>query len=119
MSVCATCGNDYERAFEIRTADGTAEVFDSFECAIQRLAPSCAHCGIRVIGHGVEVEGVIFCCAHCARHEGRTGPVDRVGDADPPKDPAPREQDVDRVLEGSFPASDPPSFWARGSDAAP
>jgi hypothetical protein len=41
--------------------------FDSFECAIQRLAPRCEHCDCRVIGHGVEVEGRFFCCAHCAR----------------------------------------------------
>jgi hypothetical protein len=25
------------------------------------------HCGCRVIGHGVEGEGAIFCCSHCAR----------------------------------------------------
>jgi hypothetical protein len=43
--------------------------FDSFECAITALAPTCAHCGCRVIGHGVEIgTGEIFCCAHCADH---------------------------------------------------
>jgi hypothetical protein len=30
------------------------------------LAPECAHCGCKVIGHGVEEDGRIFCCEHCA-----------------------------------------------------
>jgi hypothetical protein len=41
------------------------------------LAPVCPHCGCRVIGHGVEHEGSIYCCAHCARREGVTGLRDR------------------------------------------
>jgi hypothetical protein len=41
------------------------------------LAPVCPHCGCRIIGHGVEHNGTIFCCAHCARHEGVTGLADR------------------------------------------
>jgi hypothetical protein len=35
----------------------------SFECAIQLLAPVCAHCRVRIIGHGLEKNGVMFCCA--------------------------------------------------------
>jgi hypothetical protein len=118
MTICASCGNDYARSFEVRMADGTAESFDSFECAIQRLAPQCAHCGIRVIGHGVEVQGRVFCGAHCARHAGHGGPVDRVGDARAEGDPTPQEAEVDRALEESFPASDAPSYWARDTDTA-
>ena len=38
--------------------------FDSFECAINAMAPRCAHCDCRVIGHGVEAAGKIYCCAH-------------------------------------------------------
>lgn len=66
MAICEVCGNDYWMSFEIRAA-GQSHVFDSFECAIQRLAPVCEHCSCRVIGHGVEVAGRFFCCAHCAR----------------------------------------------------
>jgi hypothetical protein len=33
---------------------GRTMTFDSFECAIQALAPTCPHCGNRIIGHGVE-----------------------------------------------------------------
>jgi Rieske Fe-S protein len=77
MAVCEVCGNDYDKTFEV-TAAGTTHVFDSFECAIHALAPTCAHCGCRVIGHGVEANGTIFCCAHCAEHEGVRDLVDRV-----------------------------------------
>jgi hypothetical protein len=44
--------------------------FDSFECAIQKMAPVCVHCRCRVIGHGVEQGDRIFCCAHCAEMAG-------------------------------------------------
>ena len=69
MATCEVCGNDYELAFELRTRDGATHVFDSFECAIQAIAPVCEHCGCRIIGHGVQVNGRFFCCAHCARNE--------------------------------------------------
>jgi len=29
-------------------------VFHSLECAINALAPQCAHCGCKIIGHGIE-----------------------------------------------------------------
>jgi hypothetical protein len=77
MGVCEVCGNDYDKSFEV-SVGGTTHVFDSFECAIYALAPTCAHCGCRVIGHGVEANGTIFCCAHCAEHEGVPELVDRV-----------------------------------------
>jgi hypothetical protein len=41
------------------------------------MAPMCGHCGCRVIGHGVEAEGTIYCCAHCAQHSGVVGVADR------------------------------------------
>lgn len=69
MARCEVCGNEYEMAFEVIAA-GNHHVFDSFECAIQRLAPICSHCGVRVIGHGMQANGTFFCCAHCARQEG-------------------------------------------------
>ena len=63
----------------VRSAEGAA--FDSFECAIHKMAPICEHCGCKVIGHGTEVEGRFYCCAHCAKHaEGSEVKVDdRVG----------------------------------------
>jgi hypothetical protein len=51
MPICETCGNDYDKAFQVRL-NGKDHIFDSFECAIQALAPKCPHCGTRVVGHG-------------------------------------------------------------------
>jgi hypothetical protein len=65
MAVCETCGNDYEMAFEIHAAGGV-HTFDSFECAIHAMAPRCEHCGVTILGHGHQVEGRFYCCAHCA-----------------------------------------------------
>lgn len=76
MAKCEVCGNDYDKSFEVIAA-GKKHVFDSFECAIQALAPTCDHCGCRIIGHGVEEEGQIFCCVHCARADGKTELEDR------------------------------------------
>ena len=77
MARCEVCGNDYQRSFEV-LAGGSRHVFDSFECAIQKLAPSCDHCGCRIIGHGIEAGRKFFCCAHCARESGVTAAVDHV-----------------------------------------
>lgn len=71
MPRCDTCGNEYDKTLDV-TYLGDSFTFDSFECAIHKLAPSCAHCGTKVVGHGVEGEGgTVYCCRHCAhRHEG-------------------------------------------------
>jgi hypothetical protein len=74
---CESCGNDYDKAFQV-TMNGKTHTFDSFECAIEKLAPRCATCHMRVIGHGVEAGGSIFCCAHCAQSKGASQIVDRV-----------------------------------------
>jgi hypothetical protein len=74
---CEVCGNVYDKAFEVVMA-GESHAFDSFECAIHALAPTCDHCGCKIIGHGVEANGSFYCCAHCATHEGVTGVEDRV-----------------------------------------
>jgi hypothetical protein len=66
MAMCEVCGNDYALTFEVH-AQGAVHTFDSFECAIQAMAPICEHCQCRVIGHGVEVDQHLYCSAHCAR----------------------------------------------------
>ena len=76
MAKCETCGNDYDKAFRI-SKDEEVHTFDSFECAIHALAPTCAKCGVRIIGHGLEKNGSFFCCAHCAEAEGVTELRDR------------------------------------------
>jgi hypothetical protein len=77
MAECEVCGNDYDKTMEITRA-GEKHVFDSFECAIHAIAPACAHCGCKIIGHGIEASGAMFCCAHCAEHEGVVGARDRI-----------------------------------------
>jgi hypothetical protein len=114
MGTCVVCGNDYHASFEVTPAGRVPLTFDSFGCAIQALAPTCAHCDTRVIGHGVEVDGVIFCCAHCARSRGQLGPVDHVETPEPVRaraDDRPRDlDDLDQAVAGTFPASDPPAM---------
>lgn len=77
MAICACCGNDYDKAFTITLHDGSQHAFDSFECAIHHLAPRCVRCECRIIGHGAESDGVMYCCAHCARMDGVRGVDDR------------------------------------------
>lgn len=77
MARCEVCDNDYDKAFEV-VMGNKSYVFDSFECAIHALAPVCDHCGLKIIGHGIEARGSYFCCAHCASKEGVTGVKDRV-----------------------------------------
>ena len=69
MAICEACGNDYDKSFQVVTK-GRTHTFDSFECAIATLAPVCEHCGVRIIGHGLEKAGRMFCCDHCAEHAG-------------------------------------------------
>jgi hypothetical protein len=77
MPKCETCGNDYDKAFQV-VKEGKSHTFDSFECAIHALAPKCGHCGIGIIGHGLEAKGKFFCCDHCAGKAGVKGLKDRV-----------------------------------------
>jgi hypothetical protein len=78
MPQCEVCGNEYDKTMEITRA-GETHVFDSFECAIHAIAPTCDHCGCKIIGHGIEANGAMYCCAHCAQREGVEGARDRVG----------------------------------------
>jgi hypothetical protein len=69
MAKCEVCGNDYHLSFEVVTTD-SRHTFDSFECAIHKLAPVCDHCGCKIVGHGMEADGSFYCCANCARQAG-------------------------------------------------
>jgi hypothetical protein len=61
--------------------NGKSYDFDSFECAIHSLAPACEHCGCRVLGHGVQSDDALFCCANCATAAGCIGLVDHAAAA--------------------------------------
>ena len=79
MKTCECCGNSYDKAFEL-SIGGTAHIFDSFQCAIQVLAPRCFYCKVSIIGYGFEARGQYFCCAHCARQAGIEDVKDRAAD---------------------------------------
>jgi hypothetical protein len=66
---CEVCRNEYDKAFQI-SIQGRTHTFDSFECAIEALAPRCAHCHVRIVGHGMENGSQTFCSASCASAEG-------------------------------------------------
>lgn len=66
---CETCGNGYDKPFQI-TKDDRTYTFDSFECAIHALAPACGNCSVRILGHGVQEGDKMYCCAHCAAAQG-------------------------------------------------
>jgi hypothetical protein len=68
MARCEVCGNEHDKSFEV-VAAGAHHVFDSFECAVHAMAPICEHCGCKIIGHGLEVDGRFFCSAHCVQRE--------------------------------------------------
>jgi hypothetical protein len=78
MPRCEVCGSEYDKTMEI-TRGGETHVFDGFECAIHAIAPECDHCGGKIIGHGIEANGSMYCCAHCAERSGVEGARDRVG----------------------------------------
>jgi hypothetical protein len=77
MGECEVCGNRYDKSFDV-IMQGQTHTFDSFECAINALAMTCAHCGCRIIGHGMESEDRFYCCAHCAKQSGKPQMRDRV-----------------------------------------
>ncbi|RIK96767.1 MAG: hypothetical protein DCC72_04260 [Burkholderiales bacterium] len=76
MQRCEKCGNEYDKTFDVVMA-GKTHTFDSFECAIASLAPTCSHCDCRIIGHGLEADGRMYCCDHCAEQSGVTQLRDR------------------------------------------
>src|SRR5687767_10760734 len=82
MAKCEVCGNEYYLSFQVIAA-GATHTFDSLECAIHKLAPVCAYCGCRIIGHGIEANGTFYCCAHCAHAEGAKGIRDNEAHVNP------------------------------------
>ena len=67
MAKCEVCGNDYDKSFDLIAA-GARHTFDSFECAIQGIAPICEHCKV------VKRNGVTrVICKRNPKHKQRQG----------------------------------------------
>lgn len=64
-SRCINCGVNIEKDY-ILFINGAEFTFDSFECAINFVAPRCAHCNTVVLGRGILSEGETYCCGHCS-----------------------------------------------------
>jgi hypothetical protein len=62
---CENCGQLHDKPFVI-IKDGREHTFDSFECAIDFIAPRCFHCNKLVIGREIYQDGEIFCSPDCS-----------------------------------------------------
>jgi hypothetical protein len=61
---CEVCG--YVTRSGIRIIQGgVTHLFDSYQCAITRLAAECTHCGCRILGRPVEVHQRAYCSQEC------------------------------------------------------
>ncbi len=95
LKTCDTCGNHYDKTFDV-IKNGRAYTFDSLECAAKLIAPKCSHCECTILGHGIEIDNKMFCCAHCSRMDGFVGAKDRVNSTL-------QQKSNDMIYEGSVP----------------
>lgn len=62
---CENCGQLHDKPF-VLIKDGKEHTFDSFECAIDFIAPRCFHCNKLVIGREIHQDGEIYCSPDCS-----------------------------------------------------
>ncbi len=74
MPRCDHCGSDSDRTFDV-VRDGDTWTFDSFQCAIDAVAPRCPQCNAVIVGHGVEQEGRLNCTIHRVAQTDRGRPA--------------------------------------------
>lgn len=63
---CVNCGFNIEKDY-ILFINGTEFTFDSFECAVNFVAPRCANCNSIIMGRGIQQSGDMFCCSTCSK----------------------------------------------------
>lgn len=68
---CENCGFNIEKDY-ILFINGTEFTFDSFECAINFVAPRCAACNSIVLGRVVQERGDTYCSDKCSQTENHT-----------------------------------------------
>ena len=64
QAVCEVCGSQAD-CFEVHLG-GEKHVFDSFDCAMRGLMPTCSLCGSTILGPGVLVGNGSYCSYACA-----------------------------------------------------
>jgi hypothetical protein len=62
---CLNCGSSIEKDY-ILFINGAEYSFDSFECAVNFVAPRCSHCQSVIFGTGLKDAGVMFCNTTCS-----------------------------------------------------
>ena len=65
---CLNCGENIEKDY-ILFVNGPEYTFDSFECAINFMAPRCSNCSSVIMGQGVHKKGEVYCTEDCANEE--------------------------------------------------
>jgi hypothetical protein len=63
---CENCGSNIEKDY-ILFINGAEFVFDSFECAVNFVAPRCAHCNTVIMGKGIQSGEQVFCSTNCSK----------------------------------------------------
>ncbi|MGD9765042.1 MAG: hypothetical protein AB7V27_15150 [Candidatus Binatia bacterium] len=66
---CDVCGNPTRHPMTLTQREDRF-VVDCLECAIHVLAPTCAECSCRIIGHPVLWEDEVFCSRRCVAAAG-------------------------------------------------
>lgn len=65
---CMNCGVNIEKDY-ILFINGAEYTFDSFECAVNFVAPRCTNCNTIIMGHGIKSADNIYCSSSCAHAE--------------------------------------------------
>ena len=63
---CVNCGSNIEKDY-ILFVNGAEFVFDSFECAVNFVAPRCSACNSIIMGKVIHRADEIFCSANCSK----------------------------------------------------
>lgn len=63
---CENCGSNIEKDY-ILFINGAEFFFDSFECAVNFVAPRCAHCNTVILGKSFQSGDQVFCTENCSK----------------------------------------------------
>lgn len=104
MMNCEVCGHEMSKLIMI-SWNGQKKSVDSFECAVQALAPRCDYCQQPVMNSSIQGNPPFYCCDACAQKAQQNSDLKKTDHSH-----SQEQAYVDKVIEDSFPASDPPSW---------